>query len=405
MGTETQKHATIHRAGLRRRPIGLFGGAALAVAGTAALIINLGAPAAFAAEAPVGLGAVASNTVLGGETVTNTGLTVLDGDLGTTPGSAITGFPPGIVGGTTRVEAAAADAKASLLIAYDDARRRATTANVAGDLVGQTLVGGVYTASGPLAVSGTLTLDAQGDPNAVFIFQAASTLITASSSRIALLDGASSCNVYWQVAESATLGTNSRFTGTIMALQSISVTTGTRVDGRALARNGQVSLQSNVFQSTTCVTAPLIATSTPTDTATPPGTGTPTETATPPGTGTPTDGGTGGPGTPTDGGTGGPGTPTDNASPTPGGPTGPGTPGTPGSSTPPGDSVLIVPTSTRGANGGGNGNGGSPDSLANSGADSATNGWIGVTALGLVIGGLSLAGVSLRRRETARTDS
>lgn len=391
MGTDTQKHATIHRTGLRRRPIGLFGGAALAVAGTAALIINLGAPAAFAAEAPVGLGAVASYSVLGGETVTNTGLTVLDGDLGTTPGSAITGFPPGIVGGTTRVEAAAADAKASLLVAYDDARSRATTASVAGDLVGQTLVGGVYTASGPLAVSGTLTLDAQGDPNAVFIFQAASTLITASSSRIALLDGASSCNVYWQVAESATLGTNSRFTGTIMALQSISVTTGTRVDGRALARNGQVSLQSNVFQSTTCVTAPLI--------------GTPTDTATPPGTGTPTDGGTGGPGTPTDGGTGGPGTPTDGG---PGTPTdgGPGTPGngTPGTGTPTDNgAVLIVPSSTRGPNGGGNANGNSPDSLANSGADSAANGWIGVTALGLVIGGLGLAGVSLRRRENART--
>jgi len=398
MGTDTQKHATIHRTGLRRRPIGLFGGAALAVAGTAALIINLGAPAAFAAEAPVGLGAVASYSVLGGETVTNTGLTVLDGDLGTTPGSAITGFPPGIVGGTTRVEAAAADAKASLLVAYDDARSRATTASVAGDLVGQTLVGGVYTASGPLAVSGTLTLDAQGDPNAVFIFQAASTLITASSSRIALLDGASSCNVYWQVAESATLGTNSRFTGTIMALQSISVTTGTRVDGRALARNGQVSLQSNVFQSTTCVTAPLI--------------GTPTDTATPPGTGTPTDGGTG---TPTDGGTTGPGTPTDSGSPAPGdgtgGTTGPGTPGdgsgngsgTPGDGTGTDDgAVLIIPSSTRGANGGGGGN--SADALANSGA-SAANGWIGVTALGLVIGGLGLAGVSLRRRENARTNA
>jgi len=402
MGTETQKHTTIQRAGLRRRPIGLFGGAALAVAGTAALVINLGAPAAFAAEAPVGLGAVASYSVLGGETVTNTGLTVLDGDLGTTPGSAITGFPPGIVGGTTRVEAAAADAKASLLVAYDDARSRATTASVAGDLVGQTLVGGVYTASGPLAVSGTLTLDAQGDPNAVFIFQAASTLITASSSRIALLDGASSCNVYWQVAESATLGTNSRFTGTIMALQSISVTTGTRVDGRALARNGQVSLQSNVFQSTTCVTAPII--DTPTDTATPPGTGTPSETATPPGTGTPTDGGTTGPGTPTDSG-----------SPTPGdGTGGTGGPGAPGDGTgngngTPGDgigtddgAVLIIPSSTRGANGDGSGN--SADALANSGA-SAANGWIGVTALGLVIGGLGLAGVSLRRRENARTNA
>lgn len=398
MGTDLHETTTTRSAGPRRRPIGLFGGTALAVAGTAALIINLGAPAAFAAEAPVGLGAVASYSVLGGETVTNTGLTVLDGDLGTTPGSAITGFPPGIVGGTTRVAAAAADAKASLLIAYDDARSRASTANVAGDLVGQTLVGGVYAASGPLAVSGTLTLDAQGDPDAVFIFQVASTLITASSSRIALLDGASSCNVYWQVAEAATLGTNSSFTGTIMALDSISVTTGTRVDGRALARNGQVSLQSNVFQSTTCVTAPLVGT--PTDTATPPGTGTPTET-----------------GTPTDGGTTGPGTPTDSGSPTPGGgtggTTGPGTPGdgtgngagTPGAGTPTDNgAVLIVPSSTRGATGGGTGNGTSADALANSGASAAT-GWIGVTALGLVIGGLALAGVSLRRRETARTNA
>ena len=393
MGTDTQKHATIHRTGLRRRPIGLFGGAALAVAGTAALIINLGAPAAFAAEAPVGLGAVASYSVLGGETVTNTGLTVLDGDLGTTPGSAITGFPPGIVGGTTRVEAAAADAKASLLVAYDDARSRATTASVAGDLVGQTLVAGVYTASHPRAL-GHPDARRAGRPQRGLHLPGREHAHHRVSSRIALLDGASRCNVYWQVAESATLGTNSRFTGTIMALQSISVTTGTRVDGRALARNGQVSLQSNVFQSTTCVTAPLI--STPTDTATPPGTGTPTDGGTG-GPGTPTDGGTGGPGTPTDGGTGGPGTPTDG---------GPGTPGngTPGTGTPTDNGgVLIVPTSTRGPNGGGNANGNSPDSLANSGADSAANGWIGVTALGLVIGGLGLAGVSLRRRENART--
>lgn len=152
---------------------------------------------ASAAEAPVGLGTAESYSVLGGQTVTNTGPSTLSGDLGVSPGTAITGFPPGTTAGATHAgDARAAQAQSDLVIAYNDAAGRAPTASVAGDLVGQTLTGGVYKSSGPLAVSGTLTLDGQGDPNTVWIFQVASTLITASASDINLVNGAQACRVY-----------------------------------------------------------------------------------------------------------------------------------------------------------------------------------------------------------------
>ena len=210
---------------------------------------------AYAAEAPVGLGTVGTYSVLGGQTVTNTGPSVLGGDLGVSPGTSITGFPPGIYRGTKHAaDAQAAQAQSDLLIAYDDAAGRAPTAGVAGDLVGRTLIAGVYNSSGPLELSGTLTLDGQGDPNAVFIFQIASTLITASASSVTVLNGAQACNVYWQVGTSATLGTTSSFKGTIMALTSIAVNTGTVVEGRALARNGEATLNNNVFTMPGCNT-------------------------------------------------------------------------------------------------------------------------------------------------------
>ena len=130
---------------------------------------------ANAAEADVGLGTAASYSVLAGQTVTNTGPSVLSRNLGLSPGSAVTGFPPGIVGGTKHIgDAHAAQAQADLVVAYDDAASRAPTASVSGDLVGQTLPGGVYKSTGPLALSGTLTLDGGGDPDSVFIFQVAS---------------------------------------------------------------------------------------------------------------------------------------------------------------------------------------------------------------------------------------
>jgi hypothetical protein len=253
-------------------------------------LLSLPFPAS-AAEAPVGLGTAASYSVLGGQTVTNTGPSTLSGDLGVSPGTAITGFPPGTVGGATHAgDAQAAQAQSDLTIAYDDAAGRAPTASVAGDLVGQTLTTGVYNSTGPLALSGTLTLDGQGDPNAVFIFQIASTLITASASNVNVINGAQACNVFWQVGSSATLGTTSSFVGTIMALTSISVTTGATVEGRALARNGAVTLDDNVFTTTACDTTPT-PTSTPTPTEQPT---TPAETPAPVPTSVPAGGSAGG---------------------------------------------------------------------------------------------------------------
>ncbi len=217
---------------------------------------------ADAAEAPVGLGTAGSYSVLGGTTVTNTGPSTLSGDLGVSPGSAITGFPPGKVGGATHAgDAQAAQAQSDLTIAYNDAAGRAPTANVAGDLVGKTLTAGVYKSTGPLGLTGTVTLNGQGNPNAVFIFQIASTLITASASHVNVINAAQACHVFWQVGSSATLGTTSSFKGTIMALTSIAVKTGAVVQGRALARNGAVTLDNDTFTAANCGTTPTPTTS------------------------------------------------------------------------------------------------------------------------------------------------
>ncbi|HLW89418.1 MAG TPA: ice-binding family protein [Terriglobales bacterium] len=192
-------------------------------------------------------------SVLAGTTVTNTGSTVVSGDVGVCPGTAVTGFPPGSTGGTIHLaDGAASLAQATLTAAYIDAAGRAGGTSVAGDLVGQTLTAGVYTSTSSLAESGDLTLDAQGNPSAVFIFQIASTLTTGSGSHIVLANGAKACNVFWQVGSSATLGTNSVFNGNIMALTSISIATGVNLQGRALARNGAVTLDTDVITGCTC---------------------------------------------------------------------------------------------------------------------------------------------------------
>jgi LPXTG-motif cell wall-anchored protein len=227
---------------------------------------------ASAATATVGLGTVGAYSVLGGQTVTNTGPTVLNRNVGVSPGTAITGFPPGITAGATHAaDAAAAQAQLDLRVAYDDAAGRAPTASVAGDLVGRTITPGVYKSTGPLGLTGRVTLDGKGDPNAVFIFQVASTLITGSASLVDAVNGAQACHVFWQVASSATLGTGSSFQGTILALTSISVTTGTTVKGRALARNGQVSLDTDVFTSPDCAVTPASSTATASPSASPSG--------------------------------------------------------------------------------------------------------------------------------------
>ena len=232
---------------LSRRPIrvgvGLLAVAMLAIA-----------PVAFGAQATVGLGTASSFAVLAGSTVTNTGPSVISGNVGLDPGSAVTGFPPGIVNaGTIHVtDAVALQAQNDLTTAYNDAAGRSSTASISSDLAGRTLTSGVYTSATSLGLSGNLTLDAQGDPNAVFIFQAGSTLTAGSGSLITLIGGAQACNVFWQVGSSATIGTGSQFVGNILALTSISMTTGATLDGSALARNGAVTLDTNTITRATC---------------------------------------------------------------------------------------------------------------------------------------------------------
>jgi hypothetical protein len=233
----------------RRRHHRLAAAAGLLVA--ALLIV---APVAFSAQAPVGLGTTDSFAVLAGSTVTNTGPSVISGSVGLDPGSAVTGFPPGIVlAGTTHIsDGLALQAKNDLITAYNDAAGRSSTATISGDLAGRTLTPGVYTSASSLGLSGALTLDAQGNPSAVFVFQAGSSLIVGSGAQVNLIGGAQACNVYWQVGSSATIGTGAAFVGNILALTSISMTTGATLNGRALARNGAVTLDTNTITRSTC---------------------------------------------------------------------------------------------------------------------------------------------------------
>lgn len=215
--------------------------------GLAAVIMAslFAAPAAFA-QAP-SLGTAESFGVLAGSTVTNTGPTIIQGDLGVSPGTAVTGFPPGTVTGTIHVnDAVAQQAQADVTTAYNALAGLACNTDLTGqDLGGMTLTAGVYCFSSSAELTGTLTLDAEGDPNAEFIFQIGSTLTTASNSAVEVINGGNNCNVYWQVGSSATLGTATAFAGNIVALTSITATTGANASGRLLARNGAVTLDSN----------------------------------------------------------------------------------------------------------------------------------------------------------------
>jgi Ice-binding-like/Abnormal spindle-like microcephaly-assoc'd, ASPM-SPD-2-Hydin len=214
---------------------------------------------ATAAELPVNLGSAASFGVLAGSTVTSTGDTIVNGDLGVSPGYSVSGFPPGTVNGNIYVaDLTAAQAQLDLTIAYNDAAGRSTApVTVAGNIGGQTLPPGLYKSTSGLAISsGDLTLDGQGDPNAVFIFQIASTLVTTSGRQVILIGGAQAANVFWQVGSSATIGTTSEMKGTILADQSITIATGATLEGRALARIGAVTLDGNGIT----VTVPTVPT-------------------------------------------------------------------------------------------------------------------------------------------------
>jgi hypothetical protein len=209
----------------------------------------------------VDLGTAGNFAVLAGSTITNTGPTVISGgNVGVSPGSAITGFPPGSVTPPSTLHAADAvtlQAQTDLTTAYNVAAGLAPTQDLTGqDLGGLTLVPGVYFFSSSAQLTGTLTLNDLGDPNAQFVFQIGSTLTTASNSSVVTINGGSmpGCDVFWQVGSSATLGTGTAFEGHILALTSITMTTdATILDGSALARNGAVTLDSNTI--TNCVSA------------------------------------------------------------------------------------------------------------------------------------------------------
>ena len=251
---------------------------------SAAVVIALALTATFAGASPafaataVPLGTLDGFNVLAATTVTNTGATVInDGDIGLSPGSAVVGFPPGIINnGVEHVaDAQALQAQKDWTTAYDNAAGQGPpTQTGITDLAGHTLTPGIYD-GGAISNSGTLTLS--GNSSSVFIFRAASTLTIANASSIAFTGGATQCNVFWTVGSSATIGTNATFAGTILARTSISAATGATIGGRLLASTGAVTLQDNTINRDVadCGPRPAIVPSSPIVSAAPPVTAAP----------------------------------------------------------------------------------------------------------------------------------
>jgi hypothetical protein len=229
----------------------------IATATTTGTLLLAMTPASAAIVPTVPLSTAAAYSVVGASTVTNTGASVINGSVGLYAGTSITGFPPGIVvppGTIHATDAAAAQAQSDITTAYINAHGRSISATTGADLANDHLGAGVYAgpSHGALQLTGPLVLDGAGDPTSVFIFQTNSSLTTASSSTVTLINGAQECNVFWQVGSSATLGTGSVFRGNILALASVTVTTGVTVHVRAFARTGAVTLDTDVFTRPTC---------------------------------------------------------------------------------------------------------------------------------------------------------
>ncbi|MEO8751651.1 MAG: IPTL-CTERM sorting domain-containing protein [Casimicrobiaceae bacterium] len=227
----------------------------LAGAGFSALLLGI-----TPASAQISLGSAETFGVLAGSAVTNTGATNIVGHVGVSPGTSITGFPPGVVAAPSTLhsaDAVAGQAQTDLTAAYNAILGTATLVDMTGtDLGGTTLTPGVYNFASSAQLTGTLTLNALGDPNAVFIFKIGSTLTTASASSVVMINGASSCNLHWQVGSSATLGSGTSFAGNILALASITMTTGASLAGKALARTGAVTMDTNSVAA--CAAAPIV---------------------------------------------------------------------------------------------------------------------------------------------------
>jgi hypothetical protein len=194
----------------------------------------------------INLGTAATFGVLGASTVTNTGGTNIGGDLGLSPGTSITGFPPGAFTGTEHIaDAAAAAAQLAATAAFVAGNALIDATVISGDLGGHTLTSGIYKSASTIGITGTLTLDGQNNPNAYWVFQIGSALTTASSAMVALINGASATNVFWLIGSSATLGTGTTFVGTLIAQASITANTGTNITGRLLAQTAAVTLDDN----------------------------------------------------------------------------------------------------------------------------------------------------------------
>lgn len=246
---------------------------AVAVAAVFSLsLVPTAAMAATTIDGPIDLRTAAPFSVLAASTVTNTGPSVINGDVGLSPQTSITGFPPGVVNGTIHAtDEVAALAQADLTTAYNDAAGLTPIQSGLGDLTGASLTPGVYS-GGTLSVTGELTL--AGTAESVWIFQAASTLTIGSGAIVTVTGGASACNVFWQVGTSATIGTGAEFVGTVMADISVTAETAATVTGRLLARTGAVTLDTNLLTAPTgCTTTPGTVRTSPTITSAAPPSG------------------------------------------------------------------------------------------------------------------------------------
>lgn len=208
-------------------------------------------PVQTIAQGTITLKGSSSIVVLAGAAISNTGSTVITGDLALSPGSSVGGFPPGILNGVQHInDAAANQAKVDLVAAYEEAKNRASSqiVTLSGNLGGLTLTPGLYMSTSSLAISsGDLTFDAGGNPNAVFVIQMASSFTTTSGRKIILSGGALASNIFWQVGSSATFGTTSVLKGTFLVKQSITFNTGATLQGRAMANIGSVNLAGNTI--------------------------------------------------------------------------------------------------------------------------------------------------------------
>jgi len=221
-------------------------------------ILSISRCCVIAAQADVDLGKTSTFAVLSGQTITNTGPTTISGsaggNVGLFPGPGFPGRTSVTMSGSIHIaDVDASEAKDALVALYLDVAGRVPVTRIPPELGQKTLKAGTYDSeAGSFLINGTLTLDAEGDPDAIFIFKMQTTLITGSSSNIKLINGTQHCKIFWQVGSSATLGTNSNFVGHLLALTSITARTGAVIQGQLLARNGSVTLDSNTIINSIC---------------------------------------------------------------------------------------------------------------------------------------------------------